>query len=57
MQYFADEVELNTLVFWTFGDLGNTGWTDVGRLAVMVVLVSLYFYGKRWDFNALLSGE
>ena len=57
MQYFADEVELNTLVFWTFGDLGNTGWADVGRLSVMVILVGLYFYGKRWDFNALLSGE
>lgn len=57
MQYFADEVELNTLVFWTFGDLGNTGWADVGRLAAMVSLVGLYFFGKRWDFNALLSGE
>ena len=21
LQYFADEVELNALVFWTFGDL------------------------------------
>lgn len=24
MQYFADEIQLNTLVFWTFGNLGNT---------------------------------
>ena len=57
MQYFADEVELNTLVFWTFGDLGSTGWADVGKMACVVAAVSLYFYGKRWDFNALLSGE
>ena len=57
MQYFADEVELNTLGFWTFGDLGSTGWADVGKMAAVVVLVSLLFYGKRWDFNALLSGE
>lgn len=57
MQYFADEVELNTLVFWTFGDLGSTGWSDVGKMALVVAVVSLCFYGKRWDFNALLSGE
>ncbi|MEI3064280.1 MAG: iron ABC transporter permease [Oscillospiraceae bacterium] len=31
MQYFADEIQLNTLVFWTFGSLGNTSWGDVGK--------------------------
>lgn len=57
MQYFADEIELNTLVFWTFGDLGSTDWSDVGKLAVIVSLVGIYFLLRRWDFNALLSGE
>lgn len=57
MQYFADEIQLNTLVFWTFGSLGNTDWGDVGRMAAMVLFASLYFMLKRWDFNALLSGE
>ncbi len=57
MQYFADEVELSTLVFWTFGNLGNTDWADVGKMAVVVVCVSAFFILHRWDFNALLSGE
>ncbi|MGI5976335.1 MAG: FecCD family ABC transporter permease [Candidatus Limivicinus sp.] len=57
IQYFADEVELNTLVFWTFGNLGNTGWADVGKIAAVVLLVSFYFFCHRWDYNALLSGE
>lgn len=57
MQYFADEVQLNTLVFWTFGSLGNTNWVDVRQMAVLVAAVSAYFLWKRWDFNALLSGE
>lgn len=57
MQYFADEIELNTLVFWTFGDLGSTDWSDVGKLAVIVSFVGIYFLLRRWDFNALLSGE
>jgi len=57
MQYFADEIELNTLVFWTFGDLGSTNWEDVGKMALIVTCVSIYFLVRRWDFNALLSGE
>lgn len=57
MQYFANEIELNNLVFWTFGSLSNTGWGDVGRMALVFVLVSLYFFFHRWDYNALLSGE
>lgn len=57
MQYFASEVELNSLVFWTFGSLSNTGWTDIGRMAIVLVLVCFYFFLHRWDYNALLSGE
>lgn len=57
MQYFADEIQLNTLVFWTFGSLGNTDWNDVARMAVVVLLTGIYFIFHRWDFNALLSGE
>lgn len=57
MQYFADEIQLNTLVFWTFGDLGSTSWSDVWKMALVVSGVSGYFLLHRWDFNALLSGE
>ena len=57
IQYFADEVQLSTLVFWTFGDLGSTGWEDLGGLAVMVAVLCLYCFAHRWDYNALLSGE
>ena len=57
IQYFADEVELSTLVFWTFGDLGSTGWKDLGGMAAMVALLCVYCFLHRWDYNALLSGE
>lgn len=57
MQYFADEVQLNTLVFWTFGSLGSTTWQDVGRMTAVTACASVYFLSRRWDFNALLSGE
>ena len=57
LQYFANEVQLNTLVFWTFGDLGNTGWDDLGGMGVIVAVLCLYCIMHRWDYNALLSGE
>ena len=57
IQYFANEVQLNTLVFWTFGDLGSTSWDDLGGMATIVAVLCLYCVIHRWDYNALLSGE
>lgn len=56
LQYFADEVELATLVFWTFGDLGSTSWGEIRFMAVVVLAAFLYFLYHRWDYNALQSG-
>ncbi len=57
IQYFADEVQLNTLVFWTFGELGSTGWEDLGGMAAIVGILCVYCILHRWDYNALLGGE
>ena len=57
IQYFADEVQLSTLVFWTFGDLGSTGWEDLAGLGIVVAILCVYCFAHRWDYNALLSGE
>ena len=57
IQYFADEVQLSTLVFWTFGDLGSTGWDELGSIAIVVAVLCVYCYLHRWDYNALLGGE
>ena len=57
IQYFANEVELSALVFWTFGDLGSTGWDDLSSMGVSVMILCVYCIIHRWDYNALLSGE
>ncbi|MDO5044810.1 MAG: iron ABC transporter permease [Coriobacteriia bacterium] len=57
MQYFASEVELTTLVFWTFGSLGNTTNADVLQLSFVVLSLSAYFMFNRWNYNALTSDE
>ena len=57
LQYFADEVALSSLVFWTFGDLGSTDWQSLRGMALAVLVLIGYCYLHRWDYNALLSGE
>ncbi|MEG1107325.1 MAG: iron ABC transporter permease [Oscillospiraceae bacterium] len=57
MQYFADDVSLAAVIFWTFGDLGRASWLQVGIMSVMVLLSLVFFLFNRWNFNALQSGE
>ena len=57
IQYFANEIQLTSLVFWTFGDLGSTGWEDLRPMGIMVLLLLVYCFAHRWDYNALLNGE
>ena len=57
IQYFADEVQLATLVYWTFGNLGSTGWDDLGGMGIVVAALIVYCCFHRWDYNALLSGS
>lgn len=57
LQYLATETELAMVVFWTFGDVARSSWREIGLLAGVVVLASLYLMFIRWDLNALASGE
>lgn len=56
IQYFANEVQLATLVYWTFGNLGSTNWRDLQVMGIVVAVLIAYCYFHRWDYNALLSG-
>lgn len=57
MQYFADDVSLAAIVFWSFGDMGRTSWKQISIMAVVVLIACGYFIGNRWNYNALESGE
>lgn len=57
LQYFADDVQLAAMVFWTFGDLGRATWQDLGVMSTVVFGGGLYFFLKRWDFNAIEAGD
>jgi iron complex transport system permease protein len=56
LQYFADDSALGAVVFWTFGNLGSAGWTDLSFLLVVFTATSLYFMFNRWNYNAMEAG-
>ena len=57
IQYFASEVEIAAVVFWTFGDVARSTWREIGLLGIAAVAITLYFVVYRWELNALLAGE
>jgi len=57
LQYFADDVQLAAMVFWTFGDVGRAGWPEVGFMFVVVAGALLFFVINRWNYNAIDAGD
>lgn len=59
MQYFAEsDVEVASVVFWTFGDMGRTYWNEIYIMLAVFLPAIIYFIFRRMDYNALtLSDE
>lgn len=57
LQYFATDMQLAAVVYWTFGDLGRASWAELKIIAVVTIVLMLCFYRNRWSYNALDSGE
>ena len=57
LQFLASDTQLAMVVFWTFGDVARAGWQEIGLMSLAVAFASIYLYSKRWDMNALISGE
>ncbi len=56
-QYFATDVQVASIVFWTFGDLGRASWQDIAVMAAVTLPSCAYFILKRWDYNAIANGD
>jgi iron complex transport system permease protein len=57
MQYFAEDVKVAAVVFWTFGDIGRANWREIQLMIAAVIPALVYFIYRRWDYNALISGD
>ncbi|SHI49548.1 iron complex transport system permease protein [Desulfatibacillum alkenivorans DSM 16219] len=57
LQFFADDVQLAAMVFWTFGDVGRASWSELGVLSVITLAASAYFLLNAWNYNAVDAGD
>ncbi len=56
IQYFADDVKVASVVYWTFGDLGRASWQEIQLTAGVSLLSMVYFFVNSWNYNAMESG-
>ncbi|MBC7189298.1 iron ABC transporter permease, partial [Candidatus Aerophobetes bacterium] len=57
IQYFATEEQLAAMVYWSFGDLGRPIWKEIWIIMATLFPSFIYFFFKRWDYNAMESGD
>ncbi len=57
VQYFANELQLSAMVYWSFGNLARATWRENLIMGVSFAFVFLYFLLKRWDLNASTLGD
>lgn len=57
LQYFATDVQLSAMVFWTFGDTSRASWPELGLMTFVTLGCSLYFLANSWNYNAIDAGD
>jgi len=57
LQFFADDVQLAAMVFWTFGDVARAGWKELAVMAGVTIAATIYFIFNAWDYNAVDAGD
>jgi iron complex transport system permease protein len=57
MQYTSKADDLQAFLIWTLGSMGNTNWTEISVLAIVVALGLGISYGSIKSLNSWLLGE
>lgn len=57
IQYFSDDVMVASIVYWTFGNLGRAGWSEICLIAILSAAAFLFFVCNSWNYNAIESGH
>ncbi|MGD2034558.1 MAG: iron ABC transporter permease [Bacteroidales bacterium] len=57
IQYIADSVQLASIIFWTFGDLGRVSWGNVLILGAVLIPIVVFFIYQSWNYKSLRSGD
>jgi len=57
LQFFADDVQLAAMVFWTFGDLARADWSDLALLGSVTIGILIFFMVNIRAYNAMGLGD
>jgi len=57
LQFFADDVQLAAMVFWTFGDVARASWAELGIISLVTLLTAVYFVANGLNYNAVDAGD
>lgn len=57
LQFFADDVQLAAMVFWTFGDTARASWNELAIMAGVTIVSGVYFMANAWNYNAIDAGD
>lgn len=57
LQFFADDVQLAAMVFWTFGDTARASWSELGVVTAVTLVCSVFFLFNGWNYNAIDAGD
>ena len=57
LQFFADDVQLAAMVFWTFGDLARADWNDLFILGPTTLAILVFFILNIRSYNAMGLGD
>lgn len=57
LEFFADDIELASVIYWTFGDPGRSSWSQLLIILLSLVAAFSYFIYQGWDFSVLAAGD
>jgi iron complex transport system permease protein len=57
LQYFGNDIQVSSIVFWLFGDIGKASWNKFWMLLIVVLPAIVFFIRNRWNYNALSTGD
>ena len=57
LKYFANDIQVASAVFWTFGDLSKSDFHNISLMTIVFFISFLFFFKNSWNYNAFLWGE
>lgn len=57
LQYISSEETLQSIVFWTFGSLLKSNWSNISILAIVFGIIFFIFMKNAWKLTAMKLGD